>query len=254
MKMISKTTLSLTMATLGLAISASAASAAVFTPLPGFIDSNFNTQKSQGLFQEDWVAEGRIGGTTTFEQGIVNWTTNTNNNTPVNANFPWASGQVVPFTVQYEAANGGKVTYTLGGQIISASNLTEASRFPNGLNTLYLRTRSVTDSTATLQNLLITGMPPAYSGILSSSGNGSGNGDVDYLQITGLSGDFTLQGEAILSWTGVRPTQSQLAFQVKGGYAIPEPLTMLGVGTALGFGTFFKQQLAKNQKKDKTKA
>lgn len=36
--------------------------------------------------------------------------------------------------------------------------------------------------------------------------------------------------------------------------AVPEPLTMLGAGTALGFGTFFKRKLAKKQQKDNAKA
>ncbi len=35
--------------------------------------------------------------------------------------------------------------------------------------------------------------------------------------------------------------------------AVPEPLTLLGAGTALGFGTFFKRELSKKQKKEKTK-
>lgn len=32
--------------------------------------------------------------------------------------------------------------------------------------------------------------------------------------------------------------------------AVPEPITMLGAGTALGFGTFFKKSLAKKRKKN----
>ncbi len=32
--------------------------------------------------------------------------------------------------------------------------------------------------------------------------------------------------------------------------AVPEPLTILGAGTALGFGTFFKRKLAKKQNKN----
>ncbi|ACK73116.1 hypothetical protein PCC7424_4757 [Gloeothece citriformis PCC 7424] len=35
--------------------------------------------------------------------------------------------------------------------------------------------------------------------------------------------------------------------------AVPEPLTIVGVGTALGFGSFFKRQQGKNPKKNKTK-
>ncbi|WP_326997424.1 PEP-CTERM sorting domain-containing protein [Crocosphaera watsonii] len=40
-----------------------------------------------------------------------------------------------------------------------------------------------------------------------------------------------------------------MAFQVKGGATIPEPLTILGSATALGFGTFFKRKLSKKQRK-----
>ena len=36
--------------------------------------------------------------------------------------------------------------------------------------------------------------------------------------------------------------------------AVPEPLTILGTGTALGMGAFFKRQQAKKQQKEKAKA
>lgn len=36
--------------------------------------------------------------------------------------------------------------------------------------------------------------------------------------------------------------------------AIPEPLTILGVGTASAFGTFFKRKLSKNNQNNKTEA
>jgi hypothetical protein len=39
---------------------------------------------------------------------------------------------------------------------------------------------------------------------------------------------------------------------VKDADAIPEPLTILGAGTALGFATFFKRKLSKTAKKDET--
>ncbi len=36
--------------------------------------------------------------------------------------------------------------------------------------------------------------------------------------------------------------------------AVPEPLTILGVGTAIGFGSYFKRELSKKQNKQKAKA
>ncbi|MBW4684938.1 MAG: PEP-CTERM sorting domain-containing protein [Komarekiella atlantica HA4396-MV6] len=36
--------------------------------------------------------------------------------------------------------------------------------------------------------------------------------------------------------------------------AVPEPLTILGVSTAIGFGSYFKRELSKKQKREKAKA
>jgi len=40
---------------------------------------------------------------------------------------------------------------------------------------------------------------------------------------------------------------SEVTFNGTG--AVPEPLTVLGAGTAIGFGSFFKRQLSKKQRK-----
>ena len=89
------------------------------------------------------------------------------------------------------------------------------------------------------------------NGSVSYGGSvGSSDGDtVNYLLISDIEGDFTLTGNANLSWIGSPPNNSRLAFQVKGGATIPEPLTILGSATALGFGTFFKRKLSKKQRK-----
>lgn len=237
---------------LGVGLSTSVAQAATFTDLPGFGDSDFNNAKNSGLFEEDWVAEGRIGNNAnngTWEQGIFNWTNNTTfPPTSAQDNFVWTSDTPVAFTIDYQAANGGTLTYTLGGQIISSTNLTEASRFPNGLNALYIRTRSnnVEDSVS-LSNLSISHSSETFNYVSSL---GSSDGDtVNYLLISDIEGDFTLTGNATLSWLTSRPNNSALAFQVKGGNVVPEPFTILGSATALGFGTLFKKKLSKKQRK-----
>lgn len=214
--------------------------AATFTPLPGFTDANFNQLKNDGKFQEDWVAEGRIGGPTTFEQGIVNWTTNTTNNTPATAHFNWPNGTAVSFSVTYDTANNGTLTYQLDGLApLVVTNITESVRVPE-INHLFLRTRSNrSDTSVILQDLQIGGM--SYAGNLTSSGAG----DVDYLQISDLNVPFTLTGKAILSWEGNSPTQSNLAFQIKGGYnvpmGVPEPASVLGLLAVGGLGLATKR-------------
>lgn len=64
-------------------------------------------------------------------------------------------------------------------------------------------------------------------------------------------GTYTAFGRLVGS---INPTDSaqtsSVTFQV---VAVPEPLTLLGAGTALGFGTFFKRELSKKQKKEKAK-
>ncbi len=64
---------------MGVGLSTSVAQAASFTDLPTFTDTDFNNAKNSGLFEEDWVAEGRIGNNAnngTWEQGIFNWVNN----------------------------------------------------------------------------------------------------------------------------------------------------------------------------------
>lgn len=231
-----------------LAMSSLSAQAATFTPLPGFTDADFEGLKSSGVFQEDWVAEGRIGNNAlngTFEQNNVNWTTNTTNTTPATNQFIWPNGTAVPFSVNYTTANGGTLTYQLNGlSPLVTTNITEFDRVPI-INTLYLRTRSArTDTAATLQNLQLDGS--SYTGSLTSSGAS----DVDYLRITDFSVPFTLTGEAILAWTGTAPSGSSLAFQIKGGYTrpdippVPEPSSLLGLLSIGGLGLAMKHRKA----------
>ncbi|WP_157951260.1 PEP-CTERM sorting domain-containing protein [Cyanothece sp. BG0011] len=237
---------------LGVGLSTSVAQAATFTDLSGFGDSDFNNAKNSGLFEEDWVAEGRIGNDNpesgVWEQGIWNWTTNSSNSLVEQGGLDWNSGGAVAFTINYQAADGGTLTYTLGGQTISSTNLTEASRFPNGLNALYIRTRSNNaGDSVSLNNFQLVDDNGTfnYNTPLDSS-----DGDtVNYLLISDIEGDFTLTGDATLSWLTSRPNNSALAFQVKGGNVVPEPFTILGSATALGFGTFFKKKLSKKQRK-----
>jgi hypothetical protein len=63
-------------------------------------------------------------------------------------------------------------------------------------------------------------------------------------------------GNSVTDLFPSNPDQQVLVNSSAGGlyavYSVPEPLTILGVGTALGFGAGFKRKLAKkdNQSKD----
>ncbi|PSF39507.1 hypothetical protein C7H19_01585 [Aphanothece hegewaldii CCALA 016] len=240
--------LSLLFVTTGVMLIPTVVRAATFNTLSGYTDTNFNNDKNNGLFQEDWVTEGRAA-SNNWDQAIWNWTNNTTfpSSTAAQASTPWPKNVSVPITITY---NNGNASFSFNNQTISANNVTEAARFPNGLNTIYIRTRSNNDgSTIQLNNISITDSLGTFTTNLNALSNNSLN--VDYLKIEGINGNFTLTANATFGWTtSSSPTDSRLAFQVKMGanpQAVPEPLTILGAATAIGFGTFFKKALRKNQ-------
>lgn len=78
-------------------------------------------------------------------------------------------------------------------------------------------------------------------------------GGVEYkLLLSGFLQNNTLVNQFIT--TEAQANSAQLFGRLERADAIPEPLTILGAGTALGFGTFFKKQVSKKQSKEKTKA
>jgi hypothetical protein len=248
---------------LAITLAPSASQAANFVPLPTtFSDTDFNNAKTtpygpltQG-WQEDWVSEVRGGNNATngtYELSVNNWTTNAGANVtyPTTAQNVFTSGQAVDFSISYDGTNATFIwgTNLTPPKTLTASNLTEASRFPNGLDSIFIRLRSNANSSFGLSNLVVDGN--AYGGSLLA--NSSDN--FDYLLITGITNNFTLTGKATLSWTGAIPSNSNLDMTVKAGYgaagaAVPEPLTILGAGVAAGFGTFFKKRVNQNKTKD----
>lgn len=74
----------------------------------------------------------------------------------------------------------------------------------------------------------------------------------EFLIVGVLSGgtSSTSQYGDISWWTGTNQHRSFIEAQGGQFVPIPEPLTILGAGTAIGFGTFFKLRLAKRNKKD----
>lgn len=242
-------------AVLHAALNPSVAQAVTFIPQPStFNDTNFNNAKSNTIapftqaWQEDWVAEVRGGNNAlngTQELSINNWINNTSSpgaaqTTPAQNIF--TSGQAVNFSVSYDGTNANFLWGTnLGAtqKTLSISNLTESSRFPQGLDSIFIRLRSDSTSSFQLSNLVVNG--ESYSG--SMLANGADN--LDYLLITGITNNFTLTGTATLAWTSVAiPSNSNLDMTVKMGYgAVPEPLTIAGSVLAGSGLMFFKRKI-----------
>lgn len=53
------------------------------------------------------------------------------------------------------------------------------------------------------------------SAVGSTSSTGVGGSDIDYFKISDITQPFTLAGKAQFNWTGTRPNNSALAFQIK---------------------------------------
>jgi hypothetical protein len=152
-----------------------------------------------------FVGEGRIGdgaGAATFEVDLGGDT----GNPAMTAQYDWPNGTAVPWTLSYDGMTH-MVTFTV-------DNITLQYVSPlNGFTDVFVRSRAVnTGSEMRVNNLVLDG---------NAAGDASdaiGDG-LDILWISGgvLADGFVLTGQATMSWTGDRPTQSRLAFQIKIG-------------------------------------
>ncbi|MFB2896688.1 choice-of-anchor W domain-containing protein [Aerosakkonemataceae cyanobacterium BLCC-F50] len=213
-----------TLAVVGLGAVSVPKAADAFTVIDrtGFTDTDFNNLRATGQFTELFVAESRIGNAS-LDPSEREFGINDASGTPVAAgDFWWANNQSVNFTLEY---TGSLVNYIVGGKTID-------SVFSGSVTDIFLRTKSVADSTMALSNLVFEGLGISN---LSSSGD-----DVDYLQISNITAPFTLSGTSLMLWsfTGAPPMRSNLAYQIKVGNStpmesVPEPGT---VGALLAAG------------------
>ncbi|WP_013325409.1 PEP-CTERM sorting domain-containing protein [Gloeothece verrucosa] len=82
-------------------------------------------------------------------------------------------------------------------------------------------------------------------------------GDFDIAGGTGVIGEYFFQGkigESLRLYKDVDQVSTSILLDQNSGSIsvspVPEPFTLLGVGTALGFGASFKKKLAKSTKKE----
>lgn len=151
-----------------------------------------------------FVSEGRIGdrgGAANFELCLGH----TSSAPAQTAQYDWQSGTAEPFVVTYDSGTN-LVTFTLGG--ITLNYTTPYFDF----EVIFVRARAVNDATSMVVTDLV--LDGENVGDLSSAAGPDG---LDILLIAGglLNDGFTLEGTAVLTWTGTPPTQSRLAFQVK---------------------------------------
>jgi hypothetical protein len=149
-----------------------------------------------------WQAEGRFGGTSTWELGVGN---NTQNSAmSANTNHVWGSSPTTEdFSVVYD---GSMATFTVGSESVSYSVGTGTMN-----RKLYLigRASSGASDTVKLTDLVLNG------GSLSSFVNAPSN-SVAFLQVSGFdfSNPFTVTGKVTLDYTSGSTAGSSPAFQV----------------------------------------
>jgi hypothetical protein len=185
-----------------------------------------------------FVAEGRIGGKSTYELDIH--TLEDENNTfsvHTQKDFSWQNGVAQAFELKYNAAS--KIaTYIVGNETLTYS-------VKNPFSDIFIRTRSVDGSSISINNLNLNGK--AINGISSIQNNA-----LDYLRIEGVDGSFNLKGDSIMKWAGTTPPKnSSLAYQIKAVTVktrrkVPEPSLTLGLvvgGVVLGLKKRCQQQV-----------
>jgi len=221
------------LATAGLSLVSGVASAATVTSLPDLTKEQFNALN----FTELFVAEGRIGNNSLNdaerELGI-----NDKSGQPVqSAQFVWEQGTEYDFTLNYD---GSMVNYSVGGTELTSET------FSGSIDTIYIRTNETANSNVRIDSLVFNDEAlDAFSEPIDD--------EEDYLKISDISEEFTLLGKVSFSWTGTQPTRSHIAYQIKVGNSepVPEPLTILGSGVALGFGALLKKESSRRQNKVK---
>jgi hypothetical protein len=232
---IKKPLLMLSATVVGLLMLPSTASAFTLSHLSsdsGYADSKTDNkysadEKFNAIFDDDaFVAEGRIGGKTTYELDIHTVNTDGSFKVPQSREFTWGNGVAQAFSLIYDKISK-KVTYNVGQQTITYT----AS---NPFTDLFIRTAAVVANTSTkVDNLKLNNVAIAASSFAQKTANATENA-YDYLRIRGVSNSFTLTGLSTFVWTGNAPTQSRLAYQIKAvtttdSTSVPEPSATLGL-------------------------
>jgi hypothetical protein len=181
---------SIAFATLGLALSPLAANAI------GFSTVESEAQLKALLNQPAFVAQGQFG-----NLGLYN-----NQQTAIQINFARLSGEQQPFSLSYD---GSTVKYAVGNTTLETQI---GGIFPD----LFIYTKAAENNTSLILDrlLLIDSLTTlSISGIAASSPNN----EQSIFHISGITGSFTLTGNATLSWINPPQNPDNLAYQIQVG-------------------------------------
>jgi hypothetical protein len=204
------------------------AQAAYFSPETGHSSADVEAQMTDGAFIEEFNASSYIGddGGPSYELETVDVDPSSGIVGRQQGQYSWESGQEVDFELSFD---GQDLTYTVGGETVQSLDVSQGGFDINGM---LLSTNSTEDSSATLKNLMFDDGSMSMEDLVS---NASGE---DFLKITGIDNTFTLTGTQVFAWEGARPSNFDLAYQIRvgtfqdplasglAGSEIPEPATI----------------------------
>jgi len=238
-----------------LAVGASVISFGVLSQSASAVSVNFVKEggnSPDGWTNLNWTLDGRAG-----VQGAGDWefaTKEDDGNIPIEQmQWEWQNQEAVPWTLEWD---GNTVSFTIQDQTILYYQATPPATSFNGF---YLWTRSQTQEGKVapgtemfLQVDAINGIDidPVSSSAVAPETEGDQTITKNYFssdtQISSLSGIATM------SWVDGAPNpnqaqaRSRVELKIEGfSTSVPEPLTLLGSATALGFGVLFKRQHSK---------
>jgi hypothetical protein len=154
-----------------------------------------------------FVGEGRIGdglGAATFEIDLGGDT----GSPEVTAQYDWPNGTAVPWTLVYDHTTD-QVTFTVDSEVLVWTSPLK------GYTDIFVRARAVNAGSSILVGDLL--LDSAAIGDQSHAIADATGLDILWIAGGSISDGFTLSGQTTMSWTGTRPTQSRLAFQIKVG-------------------------------------
>ena len=230
MKMnIKKIIFSLSLGAASLFVVTKDAKAAYFSPMTGHSAADLEAQIVNGGFVEEFNASSYIGddGGPAYELEVVDIDPPDSVVDTQQGQATWEKGQEVNFEISFD---GNDLTYTVGDEVIQSMDVAQGDFDINGM---ILSANSTEDSSATIKDLMFDDGGDMSMEELMSSG-----ADTDFLKITGIDNTFTLKGTQVFDWEGERPTNFDLAYQIRvgtfrdpvaqvmDGTEIPEPATI----------------------------
>ena len=201
--------LSIPVSLISLLTSNNIAKAAYFNPLTGYSEADLLKEIDRGSFIEEFNAASYIG-----DNGMAAYELELNNIVPPatvdptsssQKQFLWQNGEEVNFKLSFD---GEILQYQVGEEVLTAIDVNEAGFDINGM---ILSARSTENSQTKLSNLVFD------DGSISTINLMSQDGETDFLKITGIDNTFILSGTQVFSWTGARPENFDLAYQIRVG-------------------------------------